>query len=68
VGVVVYDTTSYQLDCPGDLWTEFRQQHSDRQRINSRLVELVAKDVDKQADDLDPQLRDEINTILGGEP
>ncbi len=67
MGVVVYETTSYQTDCPSALWREFKQQHADRNRINSRVVELVAEDVEQQTDDLDPQVREEINRILGGD-
>ncbi len=62
-----YNTTSYQTDVPGELWTEFRQQHDDRDRINSRIVELIAMDVKRQSDGLDPGVRADINRILGGD-
>lgn len=65
--LVVYDTTSYQTDVPGDLWTEFLQQHDDRNRINSRIVELIAEDVEAQADSLDPGVQTQINRILRGD-
>jgi hypothetical protein len=66
--VLVYRTKSYQIDTPEALWREFTAIHDDRDRINSRLVELVAEDVREETDDaLDPEVRAEINRILGGE-
>jgi len=68
VVLVTYRTKSYQIDTPEPLWREFTAIHDDRDRINSRLVELVAEDVREAADgDLDPEVRTEINRVLGGE-
>jgi len=68
VVTVTYRTKSYQIDTPEPLWSEFTAIHDDRDRINSRLVELVAMDVREASDgDLDPGVRAEINRVLGGE-
>ncbi|NHX37816.1 MULTISPECIES: hypothetical protein [Halolamina] len=64
----MYRTKSYQIDTPEALWREFTAIHDDRDRINSRLVELVAQDVREEVDGgLDPQVRGEINRILEGD-
>lgn len=56
------------MDTPEALWREFTSLHDDRDRINSRLVELVAQDVREQVDDgLDPEVRAEVNRVLGGD-
>ena len=65
---MVYQTKSYQIDTPGELWKAFGQLHADRDRINSRIVELIAEDVERHASgDLDPRVREEITRIIGGE-
>jgi hypothetical protein len=65
---VTYRTKSYQIDIPEALWNAFMAIHDDRDRINSRLVELVAEEVEEVADgDLDPEVRTDINRILGGD-
>lgn len=65
---MLWSTTSYILEVPSGTWDEFKQQHKDRDRINERLIELVAEDVREAADgDLDAQIQDELNAVLGGE-
>lgn len=65
---MLWSTTSYTLETPSETWDTFKQLHKDRQRINKRLVELIAEDVREQADgELDPEVREELNAVLGGE-
>ncbi|QZP37083.1 hypothetical protein [Halobaculum magnesiiphilum] len=62
-----YETNSYQIDVPSDLWDAFHRIHDDRDRINAPIVELIAEDVDEQLPpDADPGVEETINRIRGG--
>lgn len=64
----MYSTKTYQIDVPTHTWEEFKQLHADRDRINSAVVELVAEYVREETNgDLEPQVRRELNRILGGD-
>lgn len=62
-----YQTTTYQIDTPQALWDRFSRLHDDRDRINHRVVELIAADVREQTEpaDLAPAVVDDIEQILG---
>lgn len=65
---MAYSTKGYTIETPALVWREFHRLHDDRDRINSRVVELIAEDVQRLSDgDLEPDVEAELNRILGGD-
>lgn len=63
-----YETNSYQIEVPSELWNAFHRIHDDRDRINAPIVELIAEDVDGQLPaDADPRVKETINRIHWGD-
>lgn len=57
----------YQIDASDPLWEAWKDTVPRSQRLDERLKEHMARDIREHNDSLDPEVRDEVNRLLGGE-
>ena len=57
--------TKYTLDCPDDLWNEWKETVPRRLNLNQGLNKLLAREVlEERGDQLDERTRERIDEIL----
>ncbi|WP_162989933.1 hypothetical protein [Natronorubrum halophilum] len=57
--------TKYTLDCPDELWAEWKETVPRSQNLNEGLNRVLARVVlDERRDDLDDATREQIEAIL----
>ena len=57
--------TKYTLDCPDELWAEWKETVPRSQNLNEGLNRVLARVVlDERGDELDEETREQIESIL----
>lgn len=57
--------TKYTLDCPDDLWEEWKETVPRRMNLNDGLLKILARTtLEERGDDLDDETREVIRSIL----
>lgn len=57
--------TKYTLDCPDELWAEWKETVPRSQNLNEGLNRVLAREVlEKRGDQLDDETREEFEAIL----